>query len=523
MGLFVDDPIARDGAADPLVIRYRVLRRVLAGNSEMLERLSELEADLFHLDPGDSRIRQPVLELLDAALLLAEDLNILTGDRETALYRTHHDISVAVREALRGFRSPTEQPLLVSLSECGLAREREVGGKAARLGEVMARLPDRVPAGFVLTTAAYRVFLAENDLHRPIRRLMEHLTLVTEPDLFRHRTAELRRLVESSAVPPRIASAIAEGVMRFPMPWPAVWAVRSSAVGEDGRLSFAGQFDTVLGCPRDRLQDAYRRVLASRFSDRAVRYRLATGCTEVETPMAVLFMPMLEARAAGVLYTRDPHDEGADRMVISVVAGLAEDMVRGRVAGDSVVVSRAGEVIERTGAPSEPVLSPQDVVALVQVGLKVEECFGRPQDIEWVLGPDGHVSVVQARPLKVVDRRLHAGQAHEPRPALFEGGFTIFNFVNFRFRGGGAGPDRRALRAQFLADVLLNLGFAVDRREDLVTAWLRRHPAAASKEALAAIGRLMACARQLDMLMEGEASVRHSVECFLNGNYDAFG
>ena len=96
------------------------------------------------------------------------------------------------------------------------------------------------------------------------------------------------------------------------------------------------------------------------------------------------------------------------------------------------------------------------------------------------------------------------------------------NFVNFRFRGGAAGEERRDLRARFLSEVLLRSGFGVDRRGDLVTAWLRRYPRGPSEEALATLGALMGCARQLDMLMHDESSVRHFVERFTAGDYAAF-
>jgi pyruvate,water dikinase len=96
------------------------------------------------------------------------------------------------------------------------------------------------------------------------------------------------------------------------------------------------------------------------------------------------------------------------------------------------------------------------------------------------------------------------------------------NFVNFRFRGGAAGVERRDLRARFLAEVLLRSGFGVDRRGDLVTAWLRRFPAAPSLAALELLGALTGCARQLDMLMTSEAAMRDYVKRFLAGDYVAF-
>jgi pyruvate,water dikinase len=96
------------------------------------------------------------------------------------------------------------------------------------------------------------------------------------------------------------------------------------------------------------------------------------------------------------------------------------------------------------------------------------------------------------------------------------------NFVNFRFRGGGAAHERRDLRARFLAEVLLRSGFGVDRRGDLVTAWLRRYPRDASEAGLATLGALMACARQLDMLMDDESAVQEFAGRFLTGDYTGF-
>jgi len=96
------------------------------------------------------------------------------------------------------------------------------------------------------------------------------------------------------------------------------------------------------------------------------------------------------------------------------------------------------------------------------------------------------------------------------------------NYVNFRLRGGGAGPQRTDLRARFLAEVLLRSDFGVDRRGDLVTAWMRGRSRGTSEAGLEALGALMGCARQLDMLMDDEARVHHFVERFLEGDYGAF-
>jgi pyruvate,water dikinase len=438
-------------SSEPFYQRYRILRRLLAANSELLESMADLEADLSHIEPGEPQIRQPIIQLLEGSLLLSENLNLLTGGRYKALYDSHWVIEKAVREYLRSYQSPAAQTLLIPLHEANVDRIREVGGKAAHLGELRVTMPDMVPPGFVITTASYRLLLEKNNLHEEIRKLLRDLSFITERELFRERTAAIRSLVQTSPVPRIVAEAIADGIMQFPLPWPALWAVRSSCVGEDGPMSFAGQFDSFLNVAKNELQDAYKKVVASRYTDRAVLYRLACGFTEVNTPMAVLFLPMQEARSAGVLYTRDPRDESADRMMVSSVRGLADDMVRGQKQADIFLVKRSqpGVVDERhlaamssiltsptsentdkkVGSPSSPEavsLTDEELQSLAKVGLQVEKHFGRPQDIEWVLTPQRRIMIVQSRPLRVEDRRVHEGQAVETRKPLLEGGITIF-------------------------------------------------------------------------------------------------
>ena len=102
---------------DLLKHRYRILRHLLAANSEMLELMADLEADLAHLDPGEPAIVQPVLRLLDGSLLLAENLNLLTGASHRALYAVHAEIEEAVRVTLRSFPNPSTLPFVVPLGE----------------------------------------------------------------------------------------------------------------------------------------------------------------------------------------------------------------------------------------------------------------------------------------------------------------------------------------------------------------------------------------------------------------------
>ena len=102
----------------------------------------------------------------------------------------------------------------------------------------------------------------------------------------------------------------------------AVEHALGQAMSEDSRFSFAGQFDSRLMVQPEDLDDAYRFVVASRFNDRAVLYRLNCGFREVDTPMAVLFMPMIDPVAAGVIYTTDPYSSFWRRLGVSLLGLL---------------------------------------------------------------------------------------------------------------------------------------------------------------------------------------------------------
>ena len=447
-----NEPPGTYASTHTLQMRYRGLRRLLATNSDMLDLMADLEADLRHFQPDQHQIRQPILHLLEGSLLLAENLNVLTHQKYRTLYDVHRQIDGAVREYLRrSSPAPETQRLIIPLDESNTARLGEVGGKAAHLGELRLIMPEKVPSGFVISTAGYRLFLEENNLYGSIRTLLRDVSLITDRDLFRERLAAIRALFAASTVPRKIAEAIADGVMQFPLPWPTHWAVRSSAVGEDGRLSFAGQFDSKLHVPTNEMQNAYTEVIASRFSERAMLYRLIGGFSEVDTPMAVLFLPMIQARVAGVLYTRDPRDPSADRMLINSVTGLADDLVRGQALADTYLVDRMrpGIILEQqiatrpvllnrpengenreTSGPSDsfesPSLSSGEIKTLVETALHVEHYFSRPQDIEWIFTGDDKLMLVQARRLRLEETGIQAVREAEARPPLLEGNMTIF-------------------------------------------------------------------------------------------------
>ena len=204
-------------------------------------------------------------------------------------------------------------------------------------------------------------------------------------------------------------------------------AMRSSAVREDSDTSFAGQYHSVLNVAREGLADAYKEVVASSFSPRAIAYRRMAGIDITETPMCVLGLVMVDAAASGVLYTVDPSGNDTETMHINAVLGLGEQLVSGLSAADTLVVdrltgklrtrkiadkiSRLDAVIEGTAEHRVPrreaqdaALSPQEITQLVHAGEVLEQLFTDPRDIEWAIDDSRRIYILQCRPLHVLPK-----------------------------------------------------------------------------------------------------------------------
>src|SRR5438105_525267 len=294
-----------------------------------------------------------------------------------------------------------------------------VGGKGAHLGELSRIEGIRVPAGFCVTTDAFRRIMAEAPF---IDERLEQLSGLNPDDREAIRTlsAEIRRIIEAIAIPDDLAGEIKLALARLG-DQPA-YAVRSSATAEDlPTASFAGQQDTYLNVvgPAAILQHVSR-CWASLFTERAVTYRLRNGFDHRKVHMAVVVQLMVFPQASGILFTADPVT--GNRKVTSVEAsfGLGEALVSGLVNPDVYKV-RDGEVVARAVATKQlaihaspaggtqeyaieperqeqPALTDAQVVRLAQLGRRIEAHFGVPQDIEWCLVDDDFL-IVQSRPI----------------------------------------------------------------------------------------------------------------------------
>ncbi|GLY24273.1 rifamycin-inactivating phosphotransferase [Micromonospora sp. NBRC 101691] len=294
-----------------------------------------------------------------------------------------------------------------------------VGGKGAHLGGLSRIEGIRVPAGFCVTTDAFRRILAEAP---SIGDRLDELSRVNPDDrpAVRALSATIRRTIEEIAIPGDLAAAVRHALAGLGER--AAYAVRSSATAEDlPTASFAGQQDTYLNVvgPAAILQHVSR-CWASLFTERAVTYRQRNGIDHRTVHMAVVVQRMVLPHAAGILFTADPVTGNRKVATVDASFGLGEALVSGLVNPDVFRV-RDGAIVARTVAAKQravhalpgggtrevavepqrqeqPALTDAQVVRLVQLGRRIEAHFGRPQDIEWCL-VDDDFQIVQSRPI----------------------------------------------------------------------------------------------------------------------------
>ncbi|HEY6493730.1 MAG TPA: rifamycin-inactivating phosphotransferase [Trebonia sp.] len=284
---------------------------------------------------------------------------------------------------------------VLDLEDIDASKVALAGGKGAHLGELLRIGGVRVPAGFCVTTDAFRRIVAMAPVIEERLDRLSRLNL-DDRDAICAISAEIRQDIEDVSVPGDLAAEITRHVAALGEQ--TACAVRSSATAEDlPNASFAGQQDTYLNVTGSaQIIRHVSRCLASLFSERAVLYRQRNGFDHRKVHMAVVVQEMVVPQASGVLFTADPVTSNRKVVSVEAVPGLGEALVSGLVNADLYKV-RDGEIIDRK-PQGEPVLTDARLERLARLGRRIEAHFGRPQDIEWCLADD-EFQVVQSRPI----------------------------------------------------------------------------------------------------------------------------
>jgi pyruvate,water dikinase len=441
------------GGEDFLQHKYQSFKNLLDANNAALQVMSRLEEklagdfvfDMQYLRAGGDKIFR-------ACETIIAELNALGDARYAELGPVYAGLKTRIQDEILAGTAGDQIPLVLPLSQVDRRLLMAVGGKNANLGEIKNRLNLPTPDGFVLTTAAYRLVLAENQLTHRLARLLETVDM-SDVARLTDQSQRLRELVLAAPIPAPLAEAVQQQYLQLTarLGYEPQLALRSSGLYEDQELSFAGQFLTVLNVPLADFFPNYLKVLASQFAPTALMYLGQKGLLHYELAMSVGCLAMVPARASGVLFTVDPTGEGDEVMVIEAAWGLGPSVVEGTVTPDRYSLAKkpetkivrqhlgskpvrltaaAGQVgLTQEAVPAgdqgQPALTEAELLQLGRYGVQLEEYFRGPQDIEFAVDLAGRLLLLQCRPLTLPQPEAAAGlppDLQARHPVLLEHG-----------------------------------------------------------------------------------------------------
>ena len=317
----------------------------------------------------------------------------------------------------------------------------QVGGKNASLGEMYHHLRPQgvnLPNGVATTADAYRYFLEQAGLNQGITEALQGLDVTNVHDLAR-RGAAIREMIVAATLPQDFQDEILRAYRELSEKCnhpkgDLVVAIRSSATAEDlPNASFAGQQATFLNIKgENHVLESVKECIASLFTDRAIVYRVTNGFDHMKVALSVGIQQMVAVRSecAGVMFTIDTESGFKNAVVVSSIYGLGENIVQGHVSPDEFIVFKPTRAILKkklgtkkmkmvpvanSQTKNNPVpvhdqerfsITDDQVRTLADWGIKIEEHYGHPMDIEWALDEDDkQLYIVQARAETVQSRR----------------------------------------------------------------------------------------------------------------------
>jgi len=436
--------------------------QLLEENTTALEIISEMEDKLGGEYVFDRKfIQDSVGEIKEVILRSAYHFNVITHNRYAALYDFIEQLSLQLQQELSGHLVIPSGRKVVVLSDIDDTLRDAVGNKAYNLSKIV-QLPDAaVPPGLAVTVMGFRNYLAYNNLFDKISGLLE--TCRQQKHLVEEISQKLRLLILGGDIPPDLRQEILKGAESiYPgRPESGLYAVRSSAVGEDGDLSFAGLHDSFLNVPFRDLLSSYKKALAGLYNPAALEYSIKRQFPLSEMAMAVLYQKMIPGRISGVIYSVDPNAPQENVCLVTSTLGLGKSVVEGSAPADTfrisrdppylILSSRIGgtgtesigkspeKISESTGAtPSGSSMTADTASSLAETAMVLERFFKHPLDIEWTIDSDGQIWILQARPLGLPrhTRGRNPSLRYHLRgyPAIIKESGVI------AYRGVGAGP-----------------------------------------------------------------------------------
>ena len=420
-------PVDREKVLASFMQRYGSFKELLQGNANMAKVLALLEASSRgEKELSVDQVRHEARRAIVFARSMVSSLNSLSNGRYKNLSPVLTDISARIEAELVQRTKGEVHELTLPLTEVDSSLAYSVGAKNANLGELTNVLELPVPRGFAITTWAGQLFIAKySGLFDMVQRTLAKID-PDDPKAIEKASNDIEEAILHAPMPTVLENGLLKAYDETFEGRRVRVALRSSAISEDGMQSFAGQYTSILGVTRDTLLLAWRRVFASLYSPRAIAYRIHHGYELSTIGMGMCCLEMINAKAAGVVFSRHPVNLRSNDLLINGVWGLGEAVADGSATPDQWLVSRATNRVSRETIATKltkvalactdngvetcvqeveelmqdvPCLSHEQVQKIAEYALRLEKHYHYPQDVEWAIDQNDEVVLLQARPM----------------------------------------------------------------------------------------------------------------------------
>ncbi len=411
--------------------RYRFFQELLSNNNNVLELMADMEEKLSGEFLFDRHyVNQKISAIAEGVKIVIDRLNDISSNKYSTLHERFHVILSSIEKLLTRKREIPLSSYTIPFDEITKEISDILGNKNANLGEVRNRLRILTPDGFAISAFSFKRFMEHNKFLEKINKALFELK-VDNLEVLNSKSREIQDEIIRAKIHPDLEREILHAYSRLCEKYgkQVMVSVRSSALLEDGEFSFAGQYSTFLNVPPDLIVQKYKEVIASLFTPRAIFYYKTKGLHEYEMVMSVGVLNMIDAKAAGVMYSKDPNNPEEDTLIISAARGLGKSVVDGAVTPETYIVSRNYLEIVKRNIPEQksmfvcrpdgeleevvlpdemkgkPSLTDEQIKTLAEYAIAIENHYKSPQDIEWAIDRDGTPYILQTRPLMILKEK----------------------------------------------------------------------------------------------------------------------
>jgi len=403
---------------------------ILDSNNTALLEIAQLQQSLQSKESIPIPfIVKKITNILVETYKMVRNLNELSDGRYSNLFRVYERVASNIRSKIGENTYYKDKRIIdkfvIPFSNIDRSHIDIVGEKIAFLCDIKNKTSIPVPDGFAITENAYRLIIEKNNLSDEINSLLRN-TDITDMEALYKTSAKIQQKIINTKIPDEFNNAIHEAfsILKEKSLSDAIRvSVRSSALFESNQYtSFAGQYRSILNVSEEELNDAYLRVVASKFEPEAIIYARIHGYEINDLSMCVGVQQMIKAKNSGIMYTQWQQQS---QIMIQAIYGLGLYIVNGSLIPDTyiydlelnrVIQHKLGEkpimlTCDLYGTREEkvnkddinkPVLTEEQVVKLSKIGKTLTDIYKMPLDIEWATDENDHIFLLQCRPLLVI-------------------------------------------------------------------------------------------------------------------------